>query len=76
MVVVMYPQVWGTRAMIPRVLSLAHSSGEEEGGDGVFICALWAWWTWIACNITVFLLSEEEGEGEEVRDETKMGIEG
>jgi len=66
------------RAMSPRELSSARSSGEEEGGDGVGL----TWqvrrrWRWMRRSISAFLeIGGEEGEGVASRDKTKMGEEG
>ena len=62
----------------PRVQSLALSSGEEDGGDGVVrkrqVRRRWRRSRWF---ISAFSLSaDEEGDWVESRDETKMGEEG
>jgi len=73
------PPVRGARATKPKAPSLALSSGEEEGEDGV----TWRGWLvrrrWkrIRRFISTFSTSEEdEGEGVESREETKMDEEG
>ena len=66
--------------------SLVLSSGEEDRGEGVTMGVdgpravaklRRARWTWTMRDIRAFSVSEdEEGDGEEEREEMKIGIEG
>jgi len=71
--VVMRPRMAGSSP------SLVLSSGEQEGGEGVV--RAWATcqlrWRCIKHIMRVFSLSEDnEGEGVEPQEETKIGVEG
>jgi len=59
--------------------SLVLLSGKREGGEGVVraMAACWPQWRCISRSMRVFSLSEDdEGEGVESREETKIGVEG
>jgi len=60
----------------PKAPSLALSSGDHEGGEGEG-AILRARWMWRQRFIATFSLSEdEEGEGVESCDKTKIGDDG
>jgi len=82
-------RVWerGVWATAPRVPSLAHSSGDEEGGEGVTTGEEGrraaarlrrARCTRIIRFIAAFSVEEEEeeGDGDKLREETKIGVDG
>jgi len=82
--VVIHPPVCGVQTTRPSVPSLALSSGDEEGGEGVVggVCGLMAAaklrrarWMRIIQFIAAFSVSEEE-DRDELCEETKMGMDG